>query len=186
MSDLDWRRDLVFDLAASQRLSHLTGLNGFFTGLLRSVRVEPDCDLLEWWSERRCAREWGEVVRPDGYGVWSEAGTTLPFLFEYDNGTERLGRLTDKLGGYAKLAAAAGHRNWVLFSFGSPRREHEARAALSHSGVLVATCARTVGIAPNAAIWRPVGSSGAPLHLIDLADAEPRNIRSTNRSVGGA
>jgi protein involved in plasmid replication-relaxation len=186
VSDLDWRRDLVHDLAASQRLGHLTGLNGFFTGLLRSARTELDCDLLEWWSERRCAREWGEVVRPDGYGVWSEEGLTLPFLFEFDNGTERLGRLSDKLGGYAKLAAAAGHRNWVLFSFGSSRREHEARAALSHSGVLVATCSRIPGIAPNAAIWRPVGNGDAPLRLIDLAGAERRVTRPTNRSIGGA
>jgi hypothetical protein len=186
VADLDWRRDLVHDLAVSQRLGHLTGLNGFFTGLLCAARTEPDCGLLEWWSERRCTREWGEVVRPDGYGVWSEAGSTIPFLLEHDNGTERLGRLTDKLGGYAKLAAAAGHRNWVLFTFNTPRREHEARGVLSHSGVLVATCARALGVAPNAAIWRPVGSSDTPLRLIALADAESGPARSANHPLGGA
>jgi Replication-relaxation len=186
VADLDWRRDLVHDLAASQRLGHLTGLNGFFTGLLRSARTESDCELLEWWSERRCAREWGEVVRPDGYGVWSEAGSTLPFLLEHDNGTERLGRLSDKLGGYAKLAAAAGHRNWVLFSFGTPRREHEARAVLSHSGVLVATCTRILGVTPNGPIWRAVGGGDAPLRLIELADAESGTTWSANHLHGGA
>jgi len=125
-------------------------------------------------------------VRPDGYGVWSEAGSTIPFLLEYDNGTERLGRLTDKLGGYAKLAAAAGHRNWVLFTFGTPRREHEARRVLSHSGVLVATCARILGVTPNGPIWRPVGGGDAPVRLIELADADSGTTWSNYRPLGGA
>ena len=97
LADLSWRRTLAHDLAASQRLAHLVGLNGFFTGLLRSARTRPGCYLDEWWSERRCAREWGEVVRPDGYGIWTEHGTALPFLLEYDNGTEPLDRLAAKL-----------------------------------------------------------------------------------------
>ena len=107
--------------------------------LLRSARTRPGCRLDEWWSERRCAREWGEVVRPDGYGIWTEADTSLPFLLEYDNGTERLDRLAAKLDGYARLAAAAGHPNWVLFTFPSPRREADARRVLAHRGVPVAT-----------------------------------------------
>jgi hypothetical protein len=92
------------------------------------IRSHPaGCRLDEWWSERRCAREWGEVVRPDGYGIWSEADTSLPFLLEYDNGTERLERLAAKLDGYARPAAAAGHPSWVLFSFPSPRSERHTR-----------------------------------------------------------
>ena len=75
-----WRRGLAHDLAASQRLAHLVGVNGFFTALLRSARTRPGCRLEEWWSERRCAREWGEVVRPDGYGVWVDHGASMPFL----------------------------------------------------------------------------------------------------------
>ncbi|MDE2292711.1 MAG: replication-relaxation family protein, partial [Elusimicrobia bacterium] len=123
VADVAWRRRLVGDLAASQRLAHLVGTNGFFCALARSARTRTGCRLEEWWSERRCAAEWGEVVRPDGYGVWTEHATSLPFLLEYDNGTERLGRLARKLDGYARLAQAAGHPNWVLFSFPSPRRE---------------------------------------------------------------
>jgi hypothetical protein len=156
LSDLSWRRTLAHDLAASQRLAHLVGLNGFFCGLLRSARTRPGCALCEWWSERRCAREWGEVVRPDGYGIWTEHGTALPFLVEYDNGSEPLDRLAAKLPGYARLAAAAGHPNWVLFSFGSPRRERDARRALLHRDVPVATAWRQPGTAPDAAIWLPV------------------------------
>jgi hypothetical protein len=170
LGDLSWRRSLVHDLAASQRLAHLVGLNGFFCSLLGSARTRPGCRLDEWWSERRCAREWGEVVRPDGYGIWSEADTSLPFLLEYDNGTERLERLAGKLDGYAGLAAAAGHPNWVLFSFPSPRRERDARRVLDHQAVPVATASREPGTAPDAAVWLPVRRPGARLRLAQLAN----------------
>ncbi len=106
VTDLDWRQGLVNDLAASQRLGHLTGINGFFTSLMGSERTGNDGRLEEWWSERRCAREWGEVIRPDGFGVWTGSGGYLPFLLEHDNGTERLARLAAKLDGYD---AATGH-----------------------------------------------------------------------------
>ncbi|HUE28345.1 MAG TPA: replication-relaxation family protein, partial [Solirubrobacteraceae bacterium] len=151
-----WRRSLVHDLAASQRLSHLVGANGFFTALLRSARRRPGSGLEEWWSERRCGREWGAVVRPDGYGVWREGEVRLPFLLEYDNGTETLARLAAKLNGYLDLAKAAGHPNWVLFSFGSPRREHEASRALAGRGVPVATTNRSTGSPPDDAVWAPL------------------------------
>ena len=127
VADLCWRRSLVHELAASRRLALLVGLKGFFCSLVRSARTRLGCRLDEWWSERHCAREWGEVVRPDGYGIWSEADTNLPFLLEYDNGTERLERLAAKLDGYARPAAAAGHPSWVLFSFPSPRSERHTR-----------------------------------------------------------
>jgi hypothetical protein len=168
LSALSWRRTLAHELAASQRLAHLVGTNGFFTALLRSARTRPGCWLDEWWSERRCAREWGEVVRPDGYGIWTEHRVSLPFLLEYDNGTEPLARLTQKLDGYHRLAQAAGHPNWVLFSFPSPRREHDARRALRYPGVPVATAARTPGVAPDSAIWAPVTSDAGRISLAQL------------------
>jgi hypothetical protein len=178
---LGWRKNLVHDLAISQRLGHLEGLNGFFTSLMRTARTEPDCHLDQWWSERRCAREWGEVVRPDGYGVWIQERSTLPFLLEHDNATERLQRLSAKLDGYAKLDRASGHRTWVLFSFPSPRREREARSVLTHRSVVVATCARTdnshadasktADFKPAGPVWLPIGSNGPRLRLIELSGA---------------
>jgi Replication-relaxation len=108
LAELDWRRGLVHDLAASQRLAHLVGVNGFLTALLRSARTRSDCQLEQWWSERRCGREWGEVVRPDGYGVWCEDGASTPFLLEHDNGTERLARLANKLEGHAQARGGGG------------------------------------------------------------------------------
>jgi hypothetical protein len=171
LADLDWRRGLVHDLAASQRLNHLVGLNGFFTALLRTTRTRPGCQLVEWWSERRCAREWGEVVRPDGYAVWTDQATAFPFLYEHDNGTERLARLNQKLGGYARLAAEAGHPNWVLFTFPGPRREADGRRVLTHPIVPVATAARGPRFAPDTAVWQPVTANGPRLTLAQLAHA---------------
>ncbi len=172
-SDLAWRRRLVHDVAVSQRLAHLVGTNGFFCALARSARTRAGCALEEWWSERRCAAEWGEVVRPDGYGVWREHTTSLPFLYEHDNGTERLERLARKLDGYARLAEAAGHPNWVLFSFGSERREAEARRVLAHRVVPVATrarSARTERDAPDGPVWLPAGTGTTTrLRLVELA-----------------
>jgi hypothetical protein len=168
VAELDWRRGLVHDLAASQRLAHLVGVNGFFTALLRSARTRSGCQLVEWWSERRCRREWGEVVRPDGYGVWVDAGPSMPFLLEHDNGTERLSRLADKLDGYEKLAVVAGHPNWVLFTFPTSRREVDARRVLAHLRVPVATAARTADFAPDEAVWLPIGDHGPRLRLVQL------------------
>lgn len=174
---MSWRRRLATDLAATQRLDHLVGTNGFFCSLLRSARTSPGRALEVWWSEQRCAREWGEVVRPDGYGIWIEDATSLPFLYEHDNGTERLERLARKLDGYARLARAAGHPSWVLFSFASPRRESDAAAKLRHPVVPVATCTRRPGVGPDGAVWQPVGSSrgrdGGRLRLVELAGAGP-------------
>ncbi len=167
--DLPWRRGLTHELAGNERLAHLVGTNGFFSALIRSARQRAGCELQAWWSERRCAAEWGELVRPDGYGVWAERDATLPFLLEYDRGTEPLARLTAKLPGYAALASAAGHANWVLFRFGGPGREAAARRALAGSPVPVATAALRPGDAPDEAVWLPVGSSGPRRRLIELA-----------------
>ena len=88
VSALTWRRTLAHDLAASQRLAHLVGTNGFFCALLRSARTRPCCSLDEWWSERRCAREWGEVVRPDGYArLASATGHDIRVLYQYPSTT---------------------------------------------------------------------------------------------------
>jgi len=168
VAELDWPRGLVHYLASSQRLAHLVEVNGFFTALRRSARARSGCRLEEWWSERHCRREWGEVVRPDGYGVWVEHGASMPFLFEHDNGTERLARLANKLDGYANLAVAAGHPNWVLFTFPTPRRELDGRRVLAHDRVPVATTARTPEFAPDKALWLPVGDPGPRLRLVQL------------------
>jgi hypothetical protein len=174
VADLAWQRGAVAVLARSEHLGHLVGVNGFFTALVRSARSRTDAALATWWSERRCTAAWGEAVRPDGYGVWAEQGARLPFLLEYDNGTERLARLADKLPGYARLAGAAGYPTWVLFRFASPAREVGARRVLDQSEVPLATAVLASGAAPDAAVWLAVGDSGPRLRLAALGQPGER------------
>jgi len=171
LDKLHWNTDMALSVGKSQRLAHIVGTNGFFTALARTARQRPGCELAEWWSERLCKDQWGRVVRPDGYGVWVEHGRRLPFLLEYDRGTETLERLAGKLEGYTTLAQAAGHPTLVLFSFPTPQREAHARHGLAHPIVPVATSARSEGGSPSGAIWRPVGGDGGKRRLIDLANA---------------
>lgn len=168
-----WRRDSGIALAQSQRLAHLLGVNGVFTALIGAAGRRPGCELAAWWSEARCAAEWGELVRPDGYGVWVAGGQRLPFLLEYDTGSERLARLAGKLPGYADLHAASGHQTWVCFTFPSPGREATARPVLTHPAVPVATAVLPAGIDPSGPVWLPVGPlRGMRLALADLGDPQ--------------
>ncbi len=168
VGELAWRRQSGAALATNRQLAHLVGCNGVFTRLIRAARSRPGCALDQWWSARRCAALWGEIVRPDAYGVWVDTGLRLPFCFEYDTASETLARLAKKLEGYARLAQAVGHPTWVLFAFPSPGREHAARRVLAHPGVPVATAVIGSDTAPDGPLWRPVGRGGPPRPMIDL------------------
>lgn len=161
-------------LADSQRLGHLLGTNSVFCSLTRWARSESDAELAEWWSERRCMAEWGEVVRPDGFGVLRQGSTVakltvVEFFLEYDGATETLGRLSAKLAGYADLVHATGWSPWVCFWFPSSRREAEARKVLVHPDLAVVTGAVGLGDDPGGEAWLQVGSTGPRCRLIDLA-----------------
>src|SRR5487761_1833629 len=138
-----------------------------------AARGRPAADLRVWWPERRCRATWGEVVRPDGYGVWQDAGAELAFFLEYDRGTETHARLVAKLEGYATLAAAARDPFWVLFWFTGPEREAAARKALAGAPVPVATACE--GAPPSDAVWLPAGTSSGRRRLAELgASPMPR------------
>jgi hypothetical protein len=53
-------------LAAGARTAHTLGVNGLFASLAGHARDHHECELVEWWSERRAGAEWGELVRHDG------------------------------------------------------------------------------------------------------------------------
>ena len=63
-----------------------------------------DATLAAWSSEARCARHFGDLVKPDAYGRWATSGGEIEFFLEYDFGTEVLAKLAGKLVGYANLA----------------------------------------------------------------------------------
>jgi len=162
-------------LADSQRLAHLLGINGLFCSLARWARRVEDAELAEWWSERRCAVEWGEVVRPDSFGTLRQGTRVVEFFVELDRGTETLARLADKLTGYAELIRATGWTSQVCFWFPSPGREAEGRRVLTHPEVPVATGTGGLGDGPGGPVWLPVGTTGPRRHLIDLAPTGRRS-----------
>ena len=162
-------------LADSQRLAHLLATNGLFCALARWARTVEDGELAEWWPERRCTTEWGEVVRPDGFGVLRHGERVVEFFVELDRGTETLTRLADKVGGYAELVRATGWAPLVCFWFPATGREAEARRVLTHPEVLMATSAAGLGDDPGGPVWLPVGTTGPRRHLTDLATTGRRS-----------
>jgi hypothetical protein len=171
LTDLGYRRDKALAIAHNQRLDHLVGVNSFFAALASHARRRPDTALVHWWSERRCAASWGEIVRPDGYGHWREAGTDVDFFLEYDRGTEPLARLVDKLDGYTDLQTATGvNTTWILFWLPGPRREAALRKVLAAASVPIATTHAVSGHTPADAVWLPVKEArSARLRLAGLS-----------------
>jgi hypothetical protein len=124
-------RNRQLRMATNPRLAHLLGVNGIFTSLAGHARRHPDCALGTWWSEHRCAAHYGQLVRPDGYGTWTQHGQRIDFFVEFDTGTEPLTRVATKLNGYNDLATAGGPNPPILFWFPTVRRETNARKALA-------------------------------------------------------
>ncbi len=165
-------------LAASPRLAHLLGINEVFSGLAGHARTHPGAALDAWWPERRCAEHYSTLVRPDGYGQWTQAGRRVEFFLEYDTGTEPLTRVVAKLAGYADLAAAGGPAIPVLFWVPTISREANLHAALAraNSPVTVATAntelAAGYGYGPAGAIWH-TRRSPERQPLIDVGTGRP-------------
>ena len=174
VSRAEARRLRALALADSQRLTHLLGVNGLFCQLAKAARRDPAVTLSEWWSERRCATEWGAVVRPDGFGTLVGPRGAVEFLVEVDRGTEPLRRLVEKLTGYDDLVRATRWSPWLCFSFPSSRREAEARRVLEHPSLRIATTADAIEGGPGGASWLPIGSTGPRLALIDLSSTGGR------------
>jgi hypothetical protein len=193
VATLGYRHDRALAVGHSLRLAHTVGVNGLYAALVAVARhttthtatdtaTDTDVDwwggraVTAWWPETRCARLWGDLVRPDAYARWHEHdGTTdreVEFFLEYDTGTEPLTRVAGKLHDYHRLAAATGIITPALFWFGTPAREATARDALATTlaaldrpaSVPVATTAAQpdrgeTGIVPDspaAARWLPL------------------------------
>ena len=167
-------RDTTARLAMSPTLNHLVTVNGFFVALTAHSHTHPGTRLGRWFNEARCREACGNLVRPDGHGVWCEAGRIVPFWLEVDLGTESLRRVADKLTGYAALPPRRAYP--VLFWLTSTTREANLHAHLAKvgvpDGVSVATAAADdrahSSDGPAGAIWRHVGDP-VRVGLADLA-----------------
>ena len=212
---LGYRPERLARLAVSLQLAHDVGANGVFTALAGHARANESTQLRVWWSARRCLTTWDGLIRPDGYGRWKAptpatvrptvgtgaagASVEVDFFLEYDTGTENLARLTRKLDGYARLAAASGLPTLILFWLPSFTRElhlHQAVAAWQQARrgqppLPIATAvpyapapsgtaqpAASSSVSPADRVWLPVSATASPgdrlprdrrLHLAELA-----------------
>lgn len=185
---LDFRHEDAIGVAHSLRLAHAVGCNGFFTSLVALSRTPRSrASLTTWWSELRCGRLFGDVVRPDAYGRWQEDDLRVEFFLEFDFGTEELSRLGRKLQDYEKLASTTGIITPVLVWLPTSRREVSARRALAETAsqldrpelVPVATSAADVSVAPGenhpaATRWLPLARPHHRLRLAELNQLSPR------------
>lgn len=152
-SEIPWKRDNALRLATNSHLDHLVGVNGFFAALTRAGRSLGEGEgLVEWWSENRCRAEWGELVRPDGFGTWCSTGREVQFFLEYDRSSEPLERVAAKLDGYQRLMSAMGADVPVLFWFQGARREAGFRKFAGSRGLTIGTASGNVTSASDA-VW---------------------------------
>jgi hypothetical protein len=95
----------------------------------------------------------------------------VEFFFEYDTGTESLGRLVDKLAGYADLATAGGPAIPVMCWLQTTAEADLRRLLGDRARVPVATATAELTTAlqaePAGQVWLPVGT-GTRRRLIDL------------------
>lgn len=132
--ELGYSREREIGRAFSLQLAHTVGCNGLFTTLIRRARQPGAAGVLAaWWSAARCGRHWGDIVTPDGYGRWREAGREVEWFVEFDFGTEQLSRLAGKLARYERLAEVTGITTPVLVWLPSARREVNARRAMAEA-----------------------------------------------------
>ncbi len=199
VKDLGYRHDRAMGIAHNQRLAHTVGVNDFFTSLIARTRHSPPTateTLTTWWAESRCARHFGDVVIPDGYGRWragrDKGVREVEWFLEFDTGTESLAKVGRKLIGYARLAESTGIATPVLLWLPTTRREAGARTALARvhadldvpAAVPVATAAadqldpNNPHPSPAEAVWLPLtparlGRACPRYRLADLIDAWP-------------
>ena len=185
---LAYRHATAFGIAHSLTLAHTTGINGLFTTLIARARQPGSPErLTAWWSETRCARHFGDIVRPDAYGRWHhQRAGTIEWFLEYDRGTEPLDKLARKLSPYQQLARTTSVTTPVLIWLPSPEREAGARTALAAAlqslddPDLVPVATTNTAAAPDApndpaaARWLPLPTSpGGRLPLASLSRAWP-------------
>lgn len=154
-------REKTLKLSRNPQLDHLLGINEFFTTLHHHARTTPGSALVEWWNERDTTAYCARLVRPDGYGAWSENGHTVRFFLEYDTGTEPLAQLTDKLHGYQNLRTA-GRCFPVLFVLPGPKRQDNLHRVISDNptlttGLVIATTTDLAAHTPAALVWSLAG-----------------------------
>jgi Replication-relaxation len=172
VGELDYSRAKTLRLASSQQLRHQVETNGVVTRLAQALRATAGAALLEWWGQRRCARSWGELVRPDAHLRMQLPTGALALSLEHDRSTENHARLQEKLDRYEELALALEQPLTLLLTLTRERREREARHALRPTGdvLLLSTTVERHHADPLASNWLPAAGQ-TRIALEDLLHA---------------
>lgn len=178
--EVRWRTGQALAIAASPRLAHTVGVNDFWVGLTAHARHHSEARLVGWFGERYCRARYGEIVCPDGMGTWEEHPSRVHVCLEYDRGSEQLSRVAAKAEGYQILERVLRAPFWLLVVVPGSRREAGVRAALSASGLAVATTTYACAVRPAEAVWAPLGADGTRVRLAELA-GWPRPAASRQR-----
>lgn len=201
-----YARTRLAHLTSRANLRHLCGVNGFFTDLAAHANTHPDATLDRWWPASRFQQQGaffqpgdgvnvslaGSNVRPDGHGVFTEGGRSVPFYLEYDTGTEPLHILISKVARYRILASHT-HRWWpVLFALPSTRREWNLHQRLAddygYTDLPIATTTvdhpDLAGLSPAQAVWWLHGRYGARQRLSDLPNDNDHHSPGTAGNDG--
>ena len=162
----------------SPTLDHLLGTNGFFADLAAHARRTATANgegLRVWHSEQWVRDNDPAPIRPDGYGLWVQAGRALGFYLEYDTGSEPLHQVADKMHAYHQHT----DRAWtprlmsgmLLFSVASRDREAGVRRALRdrHAPIPVATTHRK--------LESPQGPAGEVWSVLTAEPGQARRVR---------
>ncbi|WP_053615093.1 replication-relaxation family protein [Nocardiopsis sp. NRRL B-16309] len=173
VKEFGYRRDRTLTLAYRSSLAHTVGVNSVFVDLYAHTRHHGTH--LRWWTAARCAEQWGDIVRPDAAGRWTEADSRTGFYLEYDTGTESLRRLVAKLDAYAELARLTSHRGVVLFWLPSKERETHLRHRLAHPPVPTATAVH--GAHPADAVWARLSDPTAHRYRLSELTAGPMTVQ---------
>ncbi|MFG3685478.1 replication-relaxation family protein [Micromonospora sp. NPDC047740] len=176
-------------LTARPDLPHLLGGNQVFIDLATHARTQPNTSLDRWQpasafhspgvfyrkgdNPQMTVRPAG-LPRPDGAGVWTEHGRSVPFFLEYDTGRERLDILTEKIAKYERLYSMSTWAWPVLFHLPSARRElnlHHRLAAVDLEAIIATTTVElrtATGASPADQLWQIAGRRAGRHRLIAL------------------
>ncbi|ADP78935.1 replication-relaxation family protein [Pseudofrankia inefficax] len=193
---IGYQHDRAIGIAHSLHLAHRVAVNGMFTRLIHHAR-QPQAPgrLTAWWSEERCARSFGDIVRPDAYGRWKQGRGEVEWFLELDFGTETLRRLTFKINAYDRLAEATNIHTPILIWTTTVRREARLREVLTEAlrgldhpaRVPIATTAADLAepdehLDATLTRWLPLARPGTGrLSLVQLASLWPPTARPLTR-----
>lgn len=162
--DLDLKQ-LRYDRAKAQRqvlrpdLPHTLGCNTLMIHLATAHRAGVSGHLASWLGALSCLRRWGDQIRPDAYGHWTEPTDTVGgcgFFLEYDTGTESLHQLAAKIHGYDRFARSHTGHQPILIHTSTPSREARLHALLTEThGTCPVPIATTTAPHPHTPIWLP-------------------------------